>query len=60
MKLLLRFNEVGVTVLIASHDPQLIRLLGKRVITLDQGTLVPAGAAAPARPIGRPPPADAP
>jgi cell division transport system ATP-binding protein len=52
MKLLLRFNEVGVTVLIASHDTQLIRLLGKRVLVLDEGTLVPEGEAPPTRPLG--------
>ncbi|MEO0422862.1 MAG: cell division ATP-binding protein FtsE [Pseudomonadota bacterium] len=40
MKLFLRFNEVGVTVLIASHDVQLIRLMGSRVLTLDQGQLL--------------------
>ncbi len=50
MKLFMRFNEVGVTVLIASHDVQLIRLMGRRVITLDHGTLVASGRAASARP----------
>jgi cell division transport system ATP-binding protein len=40
MKLFLRFNEVGVTVLVASHDVQLIRLMGQRVITLDRGQLL--------------------
>lgn len=40
MNLFERFNQVGVTVLIASHDVELIRSLGHRVITLKDGTLV--------------------
>lgn len=44
MTLFRQFNEVGVTVLIASHDVSLIRSLGHRVLTLDQGQLVHDGA----------------
>lgn len=37
-----RFNSVGVTTLIASHDHALIERMGKRVITLHEGRLVDA------------------
>jgi cell division transport system ATP-binding protein len=40
MRLFLRFTDVGVTVLIASHDRRLIQSLGRRVIRLQQGRLV--------------------
>ena len=40
MRLFERFNQVGVTVVIASHDLGLIRQLGHRVVRLDQGTIV--------------------
>lgn len=40
MKLFQQFNQVGVTLLIASHDIGLVKQLGKRVMTLDQGRLV--------------------
>ncbi|HLU60974.1 MAG TPA: cell division ATP-binding protein FtsE [Gammaproteobacteria bacterium] len=40
MRLFERFNQVGVTVLIASHDHELIRQLGHRVISLRHGRLV--------------------
>ncbi|HET7306756.1 MAG TPA: cell division ATP-binding protein FtsE [Gammaproteobacteria bacterium] len=40
MDLFLRFNQVGVTVLIASHDHALIAGFGKRVLNLEQGRLV--------------------
>lgn len=43
MTLFRQFNDVGVTVLIASHDIALIRSLGHRVLTLDQGQLVHDG-----------------
>jgi cell division transport system ATP-binding protein len=49
MKLFLRFNEVGVTVLVASHDTQLIGALGRRVVTLADGTLAGDTAAAGTR-----------
>ncbi|MEO5342372.1 MAG: cell division ATP-binding protein FtsE [Gammaproteobacteria bacterium SHHR-1] len=39
MQLFQRFNQVGVTLLIASHDVEVIRQLGKRVLVLDQGEL---------------------
>ncbi len=40
MELFKAFNQVGVTVLIASHDLDLIRRMGQRVVTLEQGSLV--------------------
>ncbi|MGK0297545.1 MAG: cell division transport system ATP-binding protein [Gammaproteobacteria bacterium] len=40
MKLFEQFNQVGVTVLIASHDLELIRKLKKPIITLKTGRLL--------------------
>jgi cell division transport system ATP-binding protein len=40
MRLFERFNEVGVTILIASHDLELIERLGHRQVKLDGGRLV--------------------
>lgn len=40
MELFRRFNQVGVTVLVASHDHDLIAGLDKRVLSLRQGQLV--------------------
>lgn len=39
MELFARFNQVGVSVLIASHDLDLIKQMGNPVISLHQGTL---------------------
>ena len=39
MKLFIDFNQVGVSVLIASHDLNLIERLGHRVIKLDHGRI---------------------
>ena len=39
MELFARFNQVGVSVLIASHDLDLIKQMGNPVISLSQGTL---------------------
>lgn len=43
MNLFEQFNQVGVTVLIASHDIALLRTLGKRVLGLANGQLVHDG-----------------
>jgi cell division transport system ATP-binding protein len=43
MQLFGEFNQVGVTVLIASHDWSLIRSMGARVLTLEQGQLIHDG-----------------
>ena len=40
MGLFLNFNSVGVTLLIATHDLDLVRSLGKRIIRLHGGVLV--------------------
>ena len=40
IKLLVRINEMGTTVILATHDKQIINSLGKRVITLDSGKLI--------------------
>ncbi len=40
MNLFAEFNQVGVTVLIASHDIDLISRMGKRVLVLDKGRLI--------------------
>lgn len=40
MKLFEQFNQVGVTVLIASHDIEMIRKLSKPIITLKNGKLL--------------------
>ena len=40
MELFARFNQVGVTVLIASHDLDLIKQMGNPVISLNQGQLI--------------------
>ena len=40
MNLLREVNAGGTTVLVATHDRELIRLVGRRTITLDQGRMV--------------------
>lgn len=40
MDLFLQFNQVGVTVLVASHDLELITRMGKRILVLKQGKLI--------------------
>jgi cell division transport system ATP-binding protein len=40
MNLLREVNAGGTTVLVATHDRELIRLVGRRTITLDQGKMV--------------------
>ena len=39
-------NAQGTTVLVATHDRALIKRMARRVLTLEQGQLVPSGAAA--------------
>lgn len=43
MNLFQQFNDVGVTILIASHDISLVERLGKRVLTLDKGMMIHDG-----------------
>jgi cell division transport system ATP-binding protein len=47
MRIFKRFNEVGVTVLIASHDVQLIERFGVRRVCLEGGRIVPCAATEP-------------
>lgn len=42
MQLFAKFNQVGCTVLIASHDLHLIENMGKRIIKLKNGMLASA------------------
>jgi cell division transport system ATP-binding protein len=44
VQLFKRFNEVGVTVVIATHDLHLIDRVGARRIALSEGKLADAGA----------------
>ena len=37
IELFLQFNQVGVTLLIATHDVDLVNRLGRRIIDLRQG-----------------------
>ena len=37
MELFMQFNQVGVTLLVATHDVDLVDRLGKRIINLRQG-----------------------
>ncbi|WP_111642340.1 cell division ATP-binding protein FtsE [Marinimicrobium alkaliphilum] len=43
MRLFRQFNEVGVTIMIASHDIDLLRRMNKRVLGLDGGRIVHDG-----------------
>jgi len=40
MELFLQFNQVGVTMLIATHDVDLIRGFGKRIVQLREGRIL--------------------
>ena len=40
IKLLLRIHEMGTTVVLATHDKEIINALGKRVITLENGIII--------------------
>ncbi|PIS39397.1 MAG: cell division ATP-binding protein FtsE [Candidatus Nealsonbacteria bacterium CG08_land_8_20_14_0_20_38_20] len=40
IKLLLKINEIGTTVILSTHDKEIINRLGKRVLTLEQGALI--------------------
>ena len=44
MNLFGQFSQVGVTVLIATHDIALINEMGRRTLKLDHGRLVTGGA----------------
>ena len=40
IKLLMKINELGTTVILATHDKEVINHLSRRVITLDQGKII--------------------
>lgn len=40
IKLLLKINELGTTVILATHDKEVVDKLNKRVITIDEGRIV--------------------
>ena len=40
VKLLLRINEMGTTVVLATHDKEIVNMLNKRVITLEDGIII--------------------
>jgi len=40
VNLLLKINELGTTVLLATHDREVINSIGRRVVTLDQGRVI--------------------
>lgn len=43
MKLFQQFNQIGTTVIVASHDRDLIESMGLRIIELDEGRIVRIG-----------------
>ena len=40
VKLLWRINELGTTVILATHDDKIVNTVGKRVISMDKGRIV--------------------
>lgn len=40
LKLLWRINELGTTVILATHDREIVNTVGKRVITMEKGRIV--------------------
>ncbi len=40
IKLLIKINELGSTVILATHDKEIVDSLGQRVITLDEGRII--------------------
>lgn len=40
VRLLLKINELGTTIILATHDREIINNLGRRVITLDKGLVI--------------------
>ena len=40
IRLLCRINELGTTVILATHNREIVNALGKRVISLDRGRLI--------------------
>ncbi|TSC91130.1 MAG: cell-division ABC transporter (ATP-binding protein) [Parcubacteria group bacterium Licking1014_17] len=40
VKLLMKINELGTTVLLATHDTNIVNTIGKRVVSMDSGKIV--------------------
>ena len=40
IKLLLKINELGTTIILATHENEIVDILGKRVIILDKGKII--------------------
>ena len=40
LKLLLKIHEIGTTVVLATHNKEIVNSLGKRVITLENGKII--------------------
>lgn len=40
IRLLFKINEMGTTVILATHDREIINSIGKRVVTLDKGRMI--------------------
>jgi len=40
IKLLMKINELGTAIILATHDKEVINTLGKRVISLDKGKII--------------------
>jgi len=40
IKLLMKINEIGSTVILATHNKEIINILGRRVVTLDKGKII--------------------
>jgi len=40
IELLLRINELGITTVLVTHNREIVNLIKKRVITLDQGMII--------------------
>jgi cell division transport system ATP-binding protein len=40
VKLLLKINELGTTVILATHDTNIVNTIGRRVVSMDKGKIV--------------------
>ncbi len=40
VRLLMKINELGTTIILATHDREIINTLGRRVVTLDKGRVI--------------------
>jgi cell division transport system ATP-binding protein len=40
IEILKKINDLGTTVILTTHDPQLIKAVGQRIITMERGRVV--------------------